>query len=184
MAEIFADFSEPVLGKDGTAYLGRVAGVMTPKARWEGWIEFIPVAGGPPIRTPRETTQPTRGDIAYWATGLTRVYLEGAVERALSSTNVRHPTGRSAPQSDEPAPSTVRDAEAPVRDAVLDPFEVYAHGEEALRRKLTAFEAVHLVNIIVAYRLSAEPATALETLSRPALIELIVEAVRHPGRPK
>ena len=36
------------------------------------------------IRSGRETTQPNRQDTAYWATGLTPVYLEGALERALN----------------------------------------------------------------------------------------------------
>ena len=45
--------------------------------RWEGWIEFSDLDTGAVIRSGRETTQPTRDDAMYWATGLTRVYLEG-----------------------------------------------------------------------------------------------------------
>jgi hypothetical protein len=54
-----------------------------PDGLWEGWIEFIPTDGGAPLRSRRETTQPNRDDAVYWATGLTPVYLEGALERAL-----------------------------------------------------------------------------------------------------
>jgi hypothetical protein len=70
---------------------------------WQGWIEFEPVDGGAPIRSPRETTQPNRTDTQYWATGLTVVYLEGALCRALNPLTLRpHPPRR--PSFDEPAP--------------------------------------------------------------------------------
>ena len=39
-----------------------------------------------PVQSPRETTQPNLTDLNYWATGLTPVYLEGALARALAST--------------------------------------------------------------------------------------------------
>jgi hypothetical protein len=39
------------------------------------------------MRTPRETEQPNREDLAYWATGLTQVYLEGALTRALTASS-------------------------------------------------------------------------------------------------
>jgi hypothetical protein len=178
MAEVLAEFPELIGGPGGDVYRAHAVGAMTPEARWEGWIEFIPVAGGTPLRTPRETTQPNRTDIVYWATGLTAVYLEGAFKRALTP-QVRHVPVPSAPVFDEPAPRAVQTADVPVRDAVIDPFEVYAHGEEALRRKLQAFEAVHLANIIIAYRLSAEPVAVLETLSRSSLAEIIVGGVRN-----
>ena len=51
--------------------------------RWGGYIEFVPVDGGTAVRSPRETTQRSVRDVAYWATGLELVYLEGALERAL-----------------------------------------------------------------------------------------------------
>ena len=44
-------------------------------------IEFVPVHGGTPLRSSRETTQPNKADAEYWASGLTMVYLEGALER-------------------------------------------------------------------------------------------------------
>lgn len=34
-------------------------------------------------RTRRETTQPSRDALRYWATGLEPTYLQGALERAL-----------------------------------------------------------------------------------------------------
>jgi hypothetical protein len=53
---------------------------------WKGWIEFASIDGDSHVRTPRETEQPNRGDLAYWATGLTQVYLEGALRRAIERT--------------------------------------------------------------------------------------------------
>jgi hypothetical protein len=52
-------------------------------ARWESWLEFWPVGGGPALTTERETTQPNRVCTVYWATGLTPTYLEGALGRAI-----------------------------------------------------------------------------------------------------
>jgi len=50
---------------------------------WEGWIDFVPLGAGlPSRRTSRETTQPDRAALEYWATGLEPLYLAGAFERA------------------------------------------------------------------------------------------------------
>jgi hypothetical protein len=53
---------------------------------WEGWLEFTPVGGRGIIRRSQiETTQPNREALAYWASGVEPVYLEGALERAIAS---------------------------------------------------------------------------------------------------
>ena len=53
-------------------------------ATWDGWLVFFPLAGGSAIAPPGpETTQATFAALAVWAAGLTRVYLEGALARAL-----------------------------------------------------------------------------------------------------
>jgi hypothetical protein len=44
---------------------------------------FFPVTGGPAIASHRETTQSTYEMLVAWAAGLTPVYLEGALARAL-----------------------------------------------------------------------------------------------------
>jgi hypothetical protein len=51
---------------------------------WEGWIEFLPGDGSPVLRSRRETVQPNREAAVYWATGLSQVYLEGALARTLA----------------------------------------------------------------------------------------------------
>jgi hypothetical protein len=83
MAEILVCYQLPVRDPDGLQYEARAYGAAIDHVLWEGWIEFVPIGGGPTLRTPRETTQPNRVDTAYWATGLTGVYLEGALIRAI-----------------------------------------------------------------------------------------------------
>jgi hypothetical protein len=179
MAEVLVRFVEPVVRADELAYTAQACGAAMPDGRWEGWVEFIPMTGGTPVRTPRETTQPNRADAEYWASGLTPTYLEGALERALRRPVLTTPPP-AEPIFDTPAPDFVT-LEAPdVRgDAVLDPFSVYEKGEELLRRQLGALSERHLVNIIVAYDLSNEPLAVLNQLSQATLIDLIVEAVRQ-----
>jgi hypothetical protein len=178
MAEVLTEFSEPLVGANGIAYRAQATGAPMPDGLWEGWIEFIPIAGGTPLRTSRETTQPNRGDAVYWATGLTPVYLEGALDRALNPL-VRHVAAPAQPVFDEPAAAVVKMVEVPVADAVLDPFSVYEKGEVLLRNELGALAAWHLVNIIIAYRLSDDPVSTLNRLPASSLIEIIVGAVRE-----
>jgi hypothetical protein len=85
MAEILLQFQAPVTGPDGSQYTARAAGAEVPGGTWQGWIEFLPLVSGEPVCSPRETTQPNRTDAVYWATGLTLVYLEGALARALTT---------------------------------------------------------------------------------------------------
>jgi hypothetical protein len=60
----------------------RVWAVPHTAGTWAGVIEFVNAAGGPSVRTDRETTQSTVGAVTYWATGLEPIYFEGALERA------------------------------------------------------------------------------------------------------
>ena len=65
---------------DGHDWHVRVEGVERPDGTWAGRIVF---ADGTVIRTTeQETSQPNRDALAYWATGLEQVYLEGALGRA------------------------------------------------------------------------------------------------------
>jgi len=178
MAEVLARFSEPVVDQERRKYRAQACGAPTPDGLWEGWIEFEPLDGGPPLRSPRETTQPNGRDAAYWASGVTPIYLEGALRRALNPT-VRREAAPAEPLFDGPAPKPVvvsasRHATA---DAVLDPFSVYEKGEVLLRKELGALSPWHLVNIIRAHRLSAEPMDTLNRLPGAALVDIIVEGV-------
>lgn len=105
MAEFIHQFLEPLVTDEGDEYAVRIFGAPTGNV-WEGWIEFHPLNGGPALRTDRETTQPTRVDLSYWATGLTFVYLEGAFDRALKVAAETDPIGLSP---DEPIEESERD---------------------------------------------------------------------------
>src|SRR5262245_3726002 len=127
VAEVFVEFSEPVVAKDGRVFGARACGSELTRNLWQGWVEFLPVGGGDAIRSSRETTQPNRQDTAYWATGLTPVYLEGALERALNPLHRPAQTAPSTPLFERPAPDI--ETTPPIRESVLNPFSVYRKGE-------------------------------------------------------
>ena len=68
----------------GQEYNVYVLGVGRADGTWVGWIEFVSIDGGWRLRTRQETSQPNRDALAYWATGLEDVYLDGAIGRATS----------------------------------------------------------------------------------------------------
>jgi hypothetical protein len=178
MAEVLAIYPDAIVGSDGRTYTVRACGSPMDDSRWQGWLEFVPVDGAPPIRSSRETTQPNRVDTAYWATGLTPIYLEGSLQRALKPGPVPVPRAISqTPAFDGPAPSAA--AIPPPTEGVLNPFSVYRKGEAFLRRQLAAFAGWHLVNIIRAYNLSDEAADELELRTPAELIETIITGVRN-----
>jgi hypothetical protein len=180
MAEVLLRFPDFVAAESGHAYRAQAVGGPMPDGLWEGWIEFESLDGGRPVRSPRETTQPNRKDTVYWASGLTPVYLEGALKRALNPIARRTPTA-AAPIFDGPAPDLTVPTPRPMAgaDAVLNPFSVFEKGEILLRKELGALSPRHLVNIIRAYRLSVQPTDELNRLPGVALAELIVEGVRR-----
>jgi hypothetical protein len=179
VAETLLQFHMHVAAPDGELYEARACGSPLPGGTWQGWIEFIPVNGGEPLRSPRETTQPNRADTEYWATGLTDVYLEGALRRALEkplAVPVRRPPQPSVFAG--PAPSRVVTQADTAPTSILDPFSVYEKGESLLRRQLMALSAWHLVNIALEYELTELNVEALNRLPAAELIELIVRGVR------
>ena len=83
MPELIHEYSYLYRSESGTAYVMRAWGEAREDGTWEGWLEFMPMANGSPaLRTGRETTQPNRDAVAYWASGLEPVYFEGAFTRA------------------------------------------------------------------------------------------------------
>ena len=165
MTELLVAFQEPVLSPEGKAYQARAVGGELAGTMWQGWIEFTPIDGGVTVVSGRETTQPNRQDTVYWATGLTPVYLEGALARTLHSAPTR---------SQAAAPPPLPRSET----SVLDPFASYMKGEMLLRRQLGALSSWHLVTIITAHGLSDQEPTALASSPPDVLIELIVLQVK------
>ena len=171
MPEVVHVFETPIY-LDGRAYMVQVA--TRPDGHiWEAWIEFEALDGSDARRTPRETTQPDKDAIIYWAQGLSPTYLEGALRRTIPPRPTRERT-MPAPLFDAPARLAY---EPPVTErAVLNPFSVGAKGEDLLRSELGALAGWHLRNIVRAYEL-APSSLDLERLNEPELIELIVDAV-------
>jgi hypothetical protein len=180
MAETLLVYKTAIAAPDGKMYEARACGAVDTGGTWQGWIEFVPLEGGQPLRSRRETTQPNRADTIYWATGLTPVYLEGALERALEPPPAARHAAPAAALFDAPAPSPT-----PVHEmdaaSVLDPFSVYRKGEALLRRQLAALSNWHLVNIALEYDLTNLDAAQLNAMTSQQLIETIVTGVASPN---
>jgi len=160
MAEVLVELTTAVVDDDGTAYGVLACGEPAPDGTtWHGWLEFVTTAQKERLRTPRETTQPSRAATVYWANGLTPTYIEGAFVRAR--------------EKRLPARATM-----PSRDAILNPFAVFeSGGESLLRNQLSALAAWHLVNIIDAYSLAPVPRDVLNAMPAGMLIDTIASAV-------
>ena len=81
MAELIQTYAEVVRDAGGAEYTAHAYGAERADGNWEGWLEFHSAAGAV-RRTNRETTQPNREALGYWASGLEPVYLDGAFARA------------------------------------------------------------------------------------------------------
>ncbi|MBW3628080.1 MAG: hypothetical protein KY464_02170 [Gemmatimonadetes bacterium] len=83
MTERIHTYTDQVVGQDGVVYTVHAYGMQTEAGTWNGWLVFEPERGGASLRTDRETTQPKRGDLEYWASGFEAIYLDGALARAV-----------------------------------------------------------------------------------------------------
>jgi hypothetical protein len=71
--------------EDGTRWIVWLVGSEAGDGLWDGALEFAGATEVASLRTPRETRQPNRMDLLYWFSGLTPVYLQGAIERARTA---------------------------------------------------------------------------------------------------
>ena len=181
MSEVLVRFTELVRGSDGWEYQPQACGVVGPDGLWQGWIEFLTPAGA--VRTERETSQPNRADLMYWAQGLTHIYLEGALARALGGHAAAPSTDtRVAPVFDGPAPPSTRQTGPRVPHAVLDPLSVYAQGEHVLRGQLLALSSDQLSNVILAYALGDPVSVNSSAAERARRVEDIIATIRQRAR--
>jgi len=181
MAYVLAVYNNSPLtvSDDGRTYIAQACGREREDRIWEGWLEFVPDDGSPVLRSQRETTQPNRTALEYWASGLTPIYLKGALERTLTPPPVVVEPPVVSAVYDGPAPTQIPTTTgAREAEPVLDPFSVYAKGEDLLRRQLAALSRRHLIAIITAYELVDEARVDLDVLTVPELIELIADGVR------
>jgi hypothetical protein len=181
MAEVLIEYDSVITADDGTRWVARACGRPGKGTLWEGWLEFVPLAAElRPIRSRRETTQPNRDDLVYWATGLTPVYLKGALVRTLEPVPRLAPVRSVRPAFEGPAPNgAAPPSPSPAAHAILDPFEVHAQGEGLLLRQLDALDTAHLRDIVRAYALAEE--RDAEVAGRDELTAMIVLAVRRPA---
>lgn len=83
MSELIFEHAVRVRDDDGAVYVPRTYGEVRDDGTWQGWIEFHPLELEKRIlKTGRETSQPNRGALEYWASGLEPVYFDGAFTRA------------------------------------------------------------------------------------------------------
>ncbi len=66
--------------KGGREWRVVIEGEQRKDGTWGGRVVFVGAASK--LSTSQETSQPNRKALEYWATGLERVYLDGAFERA------------------------------------------------------------------------------------------------------
>jgi hypothetical protein len=82
MAERIHTYSAVVTAPRGVRYRVHADGEANELGSWHGWLTFEALDGsGRVLRTERETTQASRDDLVYWASGLEPVYLDGALSR-------------------------------------------------------------------------------------------------------
>jgi hypothetical protein len=74
-----------VIDSRGVQYTAAVMGALADDGLWDGYIELRGV-DGTTMTTPLETRQANLADLVYWSTGLSKVYLEGALVRARAAT--------------------------------------------------------------------------------------------------
>jgi hypothetical protein len=183
MGQTLLRFDTAVTHRDGRQYTAQACGRERENGQWEGWLEFTDVETGEILRSQRETTQPNLKDAQYWATGLTPVYLEGALDRILHPPRARESQPVAPPRFDGPAPHPrARSFDGGDREPVLNPFSVYEKNPELLAKELTALRGWHLRQIIRDFDLVDERAVRLDTLTEPELGSLILRRVRelHP----
>ena len=179
MADVFVEYDTVLVGPDGTGWAPRACGRADASGLWEGWIEFVPDRAAEPVRTQRETQQPNRDDLMYWAQGLTHVYLESALTRALGPARVTPTDIRATPPLfDGPAPQRATWSARVTSHAVLNPFDVYRQGEDVLVRQLSALPSARLRDIVVEYGFAS--ASWAEGRSREELTTAVIRGVRNP----
>lgn len=181
MAEVLIEY-DPIVGESGEGrWAAHSCGRVRDDGMWEGWIEFVPLHGrrdAHAVRSRRETTQPSRDDLVYWATGITPLYLKGALSRALEPPFERQRAQDAKPYFANPAPSVVPapPAAPSAPHPILDPFDVYRQGEDILIRQLDALDTTHLRDIVLAYELMS-PQVA-DKATRLVLATSIIDAAR------
>ncbi|MDQ2890273.1 MAG: hypothetical protein M3R65_06920 [Gemmatimonadota bacterium] len=187
MTDVLVQFDEPQLSADGRLFVAQVVVARLPTGLWEAWIEFQPQLGGDTMRSCRETEQLSRGDLRFWAAGITRQHLAACLKRALDShnadnvavvapTTAANTTGAAGAAERMILDTSALNTEAPL----LDPVAVYRQsGEYTLRQELRALDARQLADIIAGHSIEDMDVVDLARTYEDALAEQIVASVQH-----
>jgi hypothetical protein len=179
MAAVVAVLSAPLALQNGRVYTAQACGRQRDDGRWEGWLEFVPDDTSVVLRTERETTQRNLPDLEHWASTLTPVYVQGALERALTPPPALVEQSEVPAVYDEPAPgrAVVPPITAAEREAILDPFAEFTRSEEDFARHLAMLSPQHLREVIIENNL-ADSTVDLDAFTVPELVGWIIGAVR------
>lgn len=82
MNDLIHTFSEVVRDPEGRGYAAEVHAHERMDGIWETWLEFRGLGRDVILRTRRESEQPNRRAVLYWASGLQPSYFDGALLRA------------------------------------------------------------------------------------------------------
>lgn len=164
-------------------FTAEVRGNRLTNGLWEAWLEFQPRVGGDPVRTPRETEQLSRGDLRFWAAGITRDQLKDALARALTAGQGLHtelPVNAAVSGEPHTEQTVLETNQFGYDERVLDPFAVYKRsGEYTLRQELRGLDARQLAAIIGTYQIADMDVLDLARTYEDALAERIVAGVQH-----
>ena len=180
MAEVLVEFDTRIVGTDGTSWAACACGKLAADGLWDGWIELS--SGDPsvkPLCTGRETRQVNRADLRHWAQGLTELYLEAALRRAMAQRNAE--PAQAAPGSahfDSPATHQPATPASPGPRALVNPFEAYQQAEDVLAGILSALDAQRLRDIAVCYGFTTVAQAAAR--NHKELTATILAGVRGP----
>lgn len=137
MTDELLEFENTVEDEEGRSHIALVLGEEREDGRWLGRIRFTPTDGSRPVETDRETTQPNRDDLAYWARGLTYFYLEGALARAMrrALASQDDPSAGSRPAAEAPA------VEAPAVQHAVPRIEIASMDPGVVRKVMGTMDA-------------------------------------------
>jgi hypothetical protein len=127
MVHFVMQYSQVLVTPDHEEYVARVYAATHAEGRWDGWFVFFPLrGGGRELATDRETTQNSLAAVAYWASGISTTYLEGALQRARALL---------------PEARLARRAQHAEREEELARAEAAAYAEAAAAARIEAQEA-------------------------------------------
>lgn len=135
MVVLVQEFGSVVTSDEGKVHTAHAYASQQAEGTWAGWLVFFPLTGGRALPTDRETTQPNVDAVTYWASGLSPIYLEGALRRAIALLPEARLERRAAAAARE---ETIKRAEADAYERAAEQSRIVA--EAAHERREDALE--------------------------------------------